>query len=293
MKSKLLSYLSLLLVLFSLSACSDSTENQQGQVQQTQKQQEEQQNERTKVIERTVVKTVETPEKTVREQIASAAPEEQDPEEPAPEDTLALQYRYVNEGNYDAAYSLFTEQSQQLVSLDEYKAFFENAGYYEITTYSFPSVQVEGDTATLAIDLATSSGATGDEQIQTTQQMSLTDEGWRVIMRDGQIEALAGTTPTQTPNTQPPEDANTKQVTVEVSSDVPVDVSIADDNFDANIAEEIVGSETYEFEIAADSGLIVDAYSETMSGNVSIAVYENGELIAEDNSSEGYAQVMY
>lgn len=289
MKSKLLFYLSLLLVLFSLSACSDSTENQQGQVRQTQKQQEE----RTKVIERTVVKTVKTPEKTAREQIASAAPEEQGPEESAPGDALALQYRYVNEGNYEAAYSLFAEQSQQLVSLDEYKAFFENAGYYEIITYSFSSVQVEGDTATLAIDLATSSGATGDEQIQTTQQMSLTDEGWRVVMRDGQVEALAGTTPTQTPNVQSPEDANTKQVTIEVSSDVPIDVSIADDNFDVNIAEEIVGSETYEFEIAADSGLIVDAYSETMSGNVSIAVYENGELISEDNSSEGYAQVMY
>ena len=93
---------------------------------------------------------------------------------------------------------------------------------------------------------------------------------------------------------QQPEEATTKQVTVEISSDVPADVSIIDDNFDVNVAEEITGSETYEFEIAADSGLIVDASSEDlMTGNISIAVYENGELIAEDNSSEGYAQVIY
>ncbi|MGF1472418.1 MAG: hypothetical protein ACFB50_11865 [Rubrobacteraceae bacterium] len=61
---------------------------------------------------------------------------------------------------------------------------------------------------------------------------------------------------------QQSEAADTKQVSVEVSSDVPVDVGIMDDNLDVTIQEEITGSETYELDIAADSGLSVSAMSE-------------------------------
>jgi hypothetical protein len=78
-----------------------------------------------------------------------------------------------------------------------------------------------------------------------------------------------------------------------VSSDVPVDVSITDDNFDVSIAEEITGTKTYEFDIAADSGLLVSALNMDMRGNVSIEVYENGQLKTQDTDSSGYAQVMY
>jgi hypothetical protein len=38
-----------------------------------------------------------------------------------------------------------------------------------------------------------------------------------------------------------------------LSSDAPVDVSITDVSFDVSIAEEITGTKTYEFDIAADS----------------------------------------
>lgn len=89
------------------------------------------------------------------------------------------------------------------------------------------------------------------------------------------------------------ESAGTKQVRVVVTSDVPVDVSIIDDNFDVSISEEISGSKTYEFDIAADSGLLVDAVNLDMSGNVSIVVYENGVQKTQDSDSSGYAQVMY
>lgn len=298
MRSRLLFHLGLLLMLFSLSACSDSTQSQQGQQTQqekreTQQEQGSQQNERTRVIERTVVKTVEAPKETADERQAPAAQEEKTSEKPAPEKTLALQYQYLNEGNYDDAYNLFAEQSKQLVSVEEYRAWFENAGNYQITNFSFPTVQVEDNTATVVADLTATSDATGGDQYQRTQEMQLEDGSWRVVMRGEQVELFAGTYATQVPEVQQPEDTTIKQVTVEISSDVPADVSIVDDNFDVSITEEITGSETYEFEIAADSGLLVDAYSETMSGNISIAVYENGELVTEDNSSEGYAQVMY
>ncbi len=72
-----------------------------------------------------------------------------------------------------------------------------------------------------------------------------------------------------------------------------MDVSITDDNFDVSIAEEITGTKTYEFDIAADSGLLVSAMNADLKGNVSIEVYENGQLKTQDTDSSGYAQVMY
>ncbi len=143
-------------------------------------------------------------------------------------------------------------------------------------------------------DLFVSSGTDGDQQYQRAQQMVLEDGSWRVVMREEQVSTFTGGGADQTPSVQQPDDANVKQVTVEISSDVPTDVSIYDDNFDVGIVEEITGTETYEFEVAADSGLSVSAMSEEMmSGNISIAVYENGELVSQDTSSEGYAQVTY
>lgn len=109
-----------------------------------------------------------------------------------PEEVLALQYQYLNMGDYEAAYDLFTEQSKQLVSPEQYRAYFENAGYYEITNYSFPSVQIEGDTVTLVADLSVSSGIAGDEQYQRTQQLALEELGWRVVMRDEQVALFTG-----------------------------------------------------------------------------------------------------
>ena len=183
-------------------ACSDSTESQQGQGQETQ----EEQAERTQVIERTVVKTVESPERTAEERQAPVTQEESASEEPAPEEILESQYQYVNEGNYDTAYSLFAEQSQQLVSLDEYQAFFENAGNYEITDYSLPTVQVDGEAATVEGELYISSDTNGEEQYPITQQLVREDGSWRVVMRDGQVATFTGAGDEPDSDTQQPEE---------------------------------------------------------------------------------------
>lgn len=250
--------------------------------------------ERTRIVERTVVvKTVEAPRQAAEEQQAPATQEQQASEPQAPEEILARQYQYINEGNYATAYSLFSEQSQQFVTLEQYIAFFESFDFYQVTSYSFPSVEVQEDEATIDAIFSVST-PTGEEQYQEVQQMELTDNGWRAVMRNDQVQAFVGTDSEPASDIQQPENSNTKQVTVEISSDVPVDISILDDNFDVGITEEITGSETYEFEIAADSGLTVGASNEDLvSGNINISVYENGELVAEDNSSQGYAQVMY
>jgi hypothetical protein len=78
-----------------------------------------------------------------------------------------------------------------------------------------------------------------------------------------------------------------------ISSNVPVDVYISDDNFDWVQQEEITGTRTYEHDIASDSGLTVSATNYDLRGNVSIEVYENGTLKTQDSDSTGLAQVVY
>lgn len=114
------------------------------------------------------------------------------PEEIPPEDILALQYEYVTMAAFDEAYALFADQSQQLVSPEQYKAFFENVGPYGTKNYSFPSVQVQGDTATVNVVFTAFSMVSEEEQFQRTQQMVLEDEGWRIVMRDEQVSAFTG-----------------------------------------------------------------------------------------------------
>lgn len=87
--------------------------------------------------------------------------------------------------------------------------------------------------------------------------------------------------------------AGLKHVKVVISSDVPVDVSISDDSLDWLIFEEITGTKIYERDIASNSGLSVDAANSNFRGNVSIEVYENGELKTQDSDSSGFAQVVY
>ncbi len=113
--------------------------------------------------------------------------------EVTPEEVLALQYQYINARNYEAAYDLFTEESKQLVSLEQYRAFFKDAGYYNIVDYTFLSVQVEGDTATVVTDYTVSSGIAAEEEYQRTQQLTFEDGARRVVMRDEQIEVFTST----------------------------------------------------------------------------------------------------
>jgi hypothetical protein len=87
--------------------------------------------------------------------------------------------------------------------------------------------------------------------------------------------------------------AGTKHIKVVISSNVPVDVYISDDNFDWLQQEEITGTKTYEHDIATNSGLTVSASNSNLRGNVSIEVYENGTLKSQDSDSTGLAQIIY
>ena len=144
----------------------------------------------TTVPEATQEETV--PERT--EPVEATAPETTAAEattvaDGAPEEVLASQYEFVNAGDYAAAYALFDAQSQQRVSPEEYGAYFASLAPYEITSYSFSSAQVQGETATVVVDRTVSSSA-GVEQYQVSQQMVLEDGSWRAVMRPEQVAAF-------------------------------------------------------------------------------------------------------
>jgi micrococcal nuclease len=103
---------------------------------------------------------------------------------------LASQYRHITSGDYEAAYDLFDDGSRELVSLEEYSAFFESASPYEIANYSFPSVRVQRDEASVVADLAVSS-SDGEESYEVTQELVREDGNWRVVMRNEQVASFA------------------------------------------------------------------------------------------------------
>lgn len=109
--------------------------------------------------------------------------------EQQPEEVLARQYEYINDDNYRAAYELFAEQSQQEVPFEQYRAFFEKYAFYRVEDYSFPSVNVGDESATVE-KVSTDVNPNGRNRIRDTQQMVIEDGSWRIIMRDDQIEAF-------------------------------------------------------------------------------------------------------
>ena len=173
-------------------------------------------NEQDKVLEPTPPKTpneqdteVElTPPKTPTKQAARQ-------EEGSPEDVLALQYEYINRGDFEQAYSLFAQQSRREVSLPQYRAFFEANAPYSVTDYSFLSVRTQGNSS--SVDAAfTVNSAGGVEQLQRTQQLVRENGDWRVLMRPEQIEAFTATEnaseqSTQKTNTTPKEEKKVEE----------------------------------------------------------------------------------
>jgi curved DNA-binding protein CbpA len=107
----------------------------------------------------------------------------------SPENILAQQYRYINEGNYGAAYALFATQSKALITPGQYRVFFEEYAPYSVMSYSFSKVDVRSDAATIGVAFTISSA--GERlHLKRTQQLLCEGGSWRVVMRDEQVAAF-------------------------------------------------------------------------------------------------------
>ena len=117
------------------------------------------------------------------------------------------------------------------------------------------------------------------------------DGEWKHELTQTEYDLFAGATASASPGASA--DGDTKHVEVVITSNKPADVSISDDSLNWYITEEIVGTETYERDIATSSGLSVSATTDAYQAQTTIEVYENGELVAQDSDPNGFAVVNY
>jgi sugar-specific transcriptional regulator TrmB len=210
-------------------------------------------------------------------------------------------YAAAAAGNYNYTYDALTSAARGQFSEEEWVSANTALGS-DAGTYSIDSVDmVDDSTADVYLTITAADGSSSER----FTQFVLEGADWKHELTQDEYALFAGATDTASATASASSSASAssadetdtaaglKHVKVVVSSDVPVDVSIMDDNFEWSLSEEITGTKTYENDIASDSGLLVDAMNSEMSGNVTIEVYENGQLKTQDTDSSGYAQVMY
>jgi hypothetical protein len=160
-------------------------------------------------------------------------------------------------------------------------------------TYTIQSVEMDDSIANVAVLLTFGDGSTNLRNTFFVYE----DGSWKHRFGSEEYELFAtaatASASTGSASSSASPAAGTKHIEVVISSNVPVDVYISDDNFDWLQQEEITGTKTYEHDIAEDSGLTVSATNPNLRGDVSIEVYENGTLKSQDTDSTGLAQIIY
>jgi hypothetical protein len=121
--------------------------------------------------------------------------QQNDPQGPRPEEIFALQMEYFNMAAYEQAYELLAQESKARVSEQTFVSKNEQIDKQDrvaFIKYSFPTVSVEGDRATMQTVRTYSTDSKGEAQERITQEAVLEDEGWRIVMRDEQYEFYEG-----------------------------------------------------------------------------------------------------
>ncbi len=113
-------------------------------------------------------------------------------DEDSPEHVLALQYEYINSGDFEEAYLLFAEQSRREVSLEQYRAFFEENAPYSVTDYLFSPAEIQDNSASVDAEFTITS-ASSVERLERTQEFVREGENWRVVMRPEQVAVFTAT----------------------------------------------------------------------------------------------------
>jgi hypothetical protein len=67
-----------------------------------------------------------------------------------------------------------------------------------VRDYAFPSVEVEGDRATVERVITATDLDGADIQDKATQELVLEDEGWRIVMREQQVRLFTEGAPEST-----------------------------------------------------------------------------------------------
>jgi hypothetical protein len=122
---------------------------------------------------------------------------ESDPQGPRPEEILALQSEYFNMTDFERAYDLYAQESKDRVSEQVFvsaqkEGKQQGASYTVPTSYSIPSVEIEGDRATIhVVGIEPPVEREGLHLSRVTHphedEAVLDDEGWRIMMGKAEL----------------------------------------------------------------------------------------------------------
>ncbi len=123
---------------------------------------------------------------------------ESDPQGPRPEEILALQSEYFNMTDFERVYDLYAQESKDRVSEQVFvgaqkEAKQQGVSYTTPTSYSIPSVEIEGDRATIhvvAVEPPVEGEGLHRDRVVTyahEAELVLDDEGWRIMMGKSEL----------------------------------------------------------------------------------------------------------
>ena len=206
--------------------------------------------------------------------------------EPVPTRVEAC-YNYTYDALTSAAQGQFSEEDWVAANT----ALGSDAGIYRIDSTDV----VDDSTVDVYLTITLADGSSSERATQFVLENGV----WKHELTQSEYELFAGATdnpsataPASSASSATPT-GDTKHVEIVITSNKPADVSISDDRLDWFITEEIVGPETYERDIGANSGLSVSATTDAYRAQTTIEVYENGELVAQDSDPNGFAVVNY
>jgi hypothetical protein len=203
-------------------------------------------------------------------------------------------YAMVQEGNWDYTYNHLDAATRSTYTYEQWTA-ANNALASPDITYTVGDITEESP-GVFGVDVTLSTGDVRhtyfvNENNQWLHRFS--DEEYALLASVIGSSASASTASGASSSASASATDDTKHVKIVVTSNKPADVSINDDSLNWFITEEVVGTETYEKDIAADSGLSVSATTDAYHAQTAIEVYEDGELVAQDSDPNGFAMVNY
>ena len=203
-------------------------------------------------------------------------------------------YAMVQEGDWDYTYNHLDAETRSIYTYDQWVAANDALASPDIT-YTVGDITEESP-GLFGVDVTLSTGDVRhtyfvNENSQWLHRFS--DDEYALFASVIGSSASASTASGASSSASASATGDTKHVKIVVTSNKPADVSINDDSLNWFITEEIVGTETYEKVIAANSGLSVSAITDAYHAQTTIEVYENGELVAQDSDSNGTTMVDY
>jgi hypothetical protein len=203
-------------------------------------------------------------------------------------------YAMVQEGDWDYTYNHLDAETRSTYTYDQWVAANDALASPDIT-YTVGDITEESP-GLFGVDVTLSTGDVRhtyfvNENSQWLHRFS--DDEYALFASVIESSASASTASGASSSTSASTTGDTKHVKIVVTTNKPADVSINDDSLNWFITEEVVGTETYEKDIAADSGLSVSATTDSYRAQTTIEVYEDGELVAQDSDPNGFAMVNY